>query len=242
MAATTSTSSYLVDVAMLTDSQSFLVTHIMVDKAVLTEDAELSEGSQVTEGSQVSEGWKSLDGIPCIMGGIQALVASLGGTLHGQTSRDFPWKTLPKELARLGYVLVNYPDKTLMPGELQPTLSRTKGIHDLPQQHRISLINCLKEGTLTIQAVTNDAAHLRLTTSKDPVVIGDVPSACSMHSCGQRAFADGHIDRKGLPYIQQPPSPTSHCHVQVIVEITWPPPRPTSIMLPPPHSASITWP
>jgi hypothetical protein len=46
----------------------------MVDKAVSTEDAELSEGSQVTEGSQVSEGWKSLDGILCIMGGIQALV------------------------------------------------------------------------------------------------------------------------------------------------------------------------
>lgn len=48
-----------------------LICFQMVDKVVSTADAELSE---VTEGSQVSEGWKSLDGIPCIMGGIKALV------------------------------------------------------------------------------------------------------------------------------------------------------------------------
>ncbi|KAG1904168.1 uncharacterized protein F5891DRAFT_977058 [Suillus fuscotomentosus] len=152
MAATTGTSSYLVDVATLTDSQSFLVTRIMVDKAVSTEDTELSEGSQVTKGSQ------------------HHLV---GHCMGGQVA-TFPGKHSQKNSLALG-------------------------IHDLPQQHRISLVNCLKEGTLTIRAVTNDAAHLRLTTSKDPVVIGDVPSACSMHSRGRRAFADGRIDRKGLP-------------------------------------------
>ncbi|KAG2113976.1 hypothetical protein DEU56DRAFT_710710, partial [Suillus clintonianus] len=102
-------------------------------------------------------------------------------------------------LARLGYVLVNYPDETLMPGELRSTFCRTKGIHDLNQRHRANIINHLKTGTLTIRAVTSDAARMRLTTSKDPVVIGEAPLACSMHSCGRRAFADGRIDQKGLP-------------------------------------------
>lgn len=202
---------------------------------------------------------------------LDIIVASLGGTLRGRTGSDFPWKTLPKELARLGYVLVNYPDETLMPGELRPTISRSKGIHDLTQQHRVNLINCLKAGTLTIRAVTNDAARMRLTTSKDPVIIGDAPSACSMYPRGRRAFADGHIDQKGLrrlqrlpspvlqpspspilqpspsPVLQLSSSPVSHCRVQVIVEITQPPPRPVSITQPritqpPPSSASITRP
>ncbi|KAG2092830.1 uncharacterized protein F5147DRAFT_551765, partial [Suillus discolor] len=93
----------------------------------------------------------------------------------------------------------NYPDETLMPGKLCPSLSRTKGIHDLSHQHRANLINHLKAGTLTIRAVVSNAARIRLTTSKDPVIIGDAPSACSMHSHGQCAFADGRIDRKGLP-------------------------------------------
>ncbi|KAG2123258.1 hypothetical protein DEU56DRAFT_917566 [Suillus clintonianus] len=117
-----------------------------VDASVSTEDAELSEGSRLPE----EELWKSLEGIPCIMGGIRALVASLGGELRGRTGADFPWKSLPKELARLGYVLVNYPDETLMPGELRSTFCRTKGIHDLNQHHRANIINHLKTGTLTI--------------------------------------------------------------------------------------------
>ncbi|KAG2096050.1 uncharacterized protein F5147DRAFT_778412 [Suillus discolor] len=114
---------------------------------------------------QVDAGWKTLDGIPCIMGGLTALVASVSGTLRGRTQNDFPWKTLPKELARLGCCLVNYPNKTLMPGETRPTLSRSKGIHDLTLPHRINLVNALKMGTLTIRAVTNDAARTRLTMS-----------------------------------------------------------------------------
>ncbi|KAG2123257.1 hypothetical protein DEU56DRAFT_745549 [Suillus clintonianus] len=73
---------------------------------------------------------------------------------------------------------------------------------------------------------------MRLTTSKDPVVIGEAPLACSMHSCGRRAFADGRIDQKGLPRLPRlhlPPStPSSRRRAQVVVEITRPPPRPAS--------------
>ncbi|KAG1801849.1 uncharacterized protein BJ212DRAFT_1487576 [Suillus subaureus] len=132
---------------MLTDSQSFSISRILVDVAMSTEDTLPTE---VSGGSCLSEEWKNLDGIPCIMGGMRALTASLGGMLHGRTSADFPWKTLPKELARLRYVLTNYPDNTLIPGELRPSLSCTKGIYDLNHHHCVNLINHLKAGTLTI--------------------------------------------------------------------------------------------
>lgn len=177
---------------------------------------------------------------------LNIILASLGGTPRGRTSGDFPWKSLPKKLARLGYVLINYPDEISMPGELWPTISCSKGIHDLTQQHRTSLINCLKAGTLTIRAVTNDAAHLRLTTSNDPVIIGEAPSTSSMYSCGRRAFADGRIDQKGLSHLQWSPSPVpqlpsssvSRCRTQVIMEITQLPPHLASITRPPPRPAS----
>jgi hypothetical protein len=64
---------------------------------------------------------------------LDIIVASLGSTPYGHTGGDFLWKTLPKELACLGYILINYPDETLMPGKLQPTISCSKGIHDLTQ-------------------------------------------------------------------------------------------------------------
>ncbi|KAG1779250.1 hypothetical protein EV702DRAFT_932862, partial [Suillus placidus] len=100
-------------------------------------------------------------------------------------------------LARLGCCLVNYPEDTLMPGKIQPSLSRTKGVHGLTMPHRANLIIALKTGTLNIRAVTDDAARMRLITSKDPVIIGEAPSHRSPHFRGRRAFADGDIDRKG---------------------------------------------
>ncbi|KAG2088055.1 uncharacterized protein F5147DRAFT_587855, partial [Suillus discolor] len=80
--------------------------------------------------------------------------------------------------------------------------------------------------------VVSDAARIRLTTSKDPVIIGDAPSACSMHSHGQRAFADGCIDRKGLPHLNPSSLPAPRCRTQVIMEITRQPPRPASRAVP----------
>jgi hypothetical protein len=129
----------------------------------------------------------------------------------------------------------------LIPGELRPSLSRTKGIHDLSHHHRVNLINHLKAGILTIRAVKSDAARTRLTTSKDPVIIGEAPLARSLHSHGRRAFADGRIDRKGLPHLSLPSSsPTSHRRTQVIVEITRPPPRPASRAVPKPSAVHIS--
>ncbi|KAG1886389.1 uncharacterized protein F5891DRAFT_988558 [Suillus fuscotomentosus] len=204
MTATISQSSHFVDVATQTDAHSFTITRLLVDTAVMTGDPEVSS-------IQVDAGWKTLDGIPCIMGGLTALVASVGGTLRGRTQTEFPWKTLPKELARLGCCLVNYPNETLMPGETRPTLSRSKGVHDLTLPHRINLVNALKMGTLTIRAVTNDAARTRLMMSTDPVIIGEAPSHRSIYSRGRRAFANGDIDCKGPRRLASPPStpPTS---------------------------------
>jgi hypothetical protein len=135
--------------------------------------------------------------------------ASVGGTLRGRTSNDFPWKTLPKELARLGCRLVNYPDDTLMPGEIRPTLIRSKGIHDLTLPHRVNLVNALKMGTLTIQAMTNDTARKRLTMSWDPVIIAEAPSYRSNHSRARRVFANGDIDFRGPRRLASPPSTPS---------------------------------
>ncbi|KAG2124877.1 hypothetical protein DEU56DRAFT_916817 [Suillus clintonianus] len=254
MTMTISKPSHLVDAATQTDLHSFVTTHLLVDVAVSTEGPGVSG---VTASLQVHDcGWKALDGIPCIMGGITALAASVGGTLHGRSPKDFPWKTLPKELAQLGCCLVNYPEETLMPGEIRPTLRRTKGIHDLSIPHPI----------------TSNAARLRLLTSKDPVIIGEAPSHRSIHPRGRHAFADGDIDRKGprrLPSppatpttrpatpstrpatppatppapLPAPPQPTTSAirrRVQVFVEISRPPPRPAIVAIsrPPPRPAS----
>ncbi|KAG1857402.1 hypothetical protein DFJ58DRAFT_659166, partial [Suillus subalutaceus] len=135
-------------------------------------------------------------------------------------------------LAQLGCCLVNYPDETLMPGETRPTLTRTKGIHDLTLRHRANLVNALKTGALTIRAVTSDAGRTRLTMSKDPIIIGEAPSHHSIHSRGRRAFADDNIDRKGLHRLPSPPATPS---TRSASPSTCPaiPPHPTA----PPHSA-----
>ncbi|KAG1858749.1 hypothetical protein DFJ58DRAFT_726535 [Suillus subalutaceus] len=187
---------HLVDAATQMDMHSFTISQILIDAAVSTEDlgGEDLGVSEVTTGLQVDDGWKVLDGIPCIMGGLTALVASVGGTLRGRAPNNFPWRTLPKELARLGYFLVDYPNETLMPGEIRPSLTRSKGIHDLTIPHCDNLVNALKSGTLTIQAVTSDAARTRLVMLKDPIIIGEAPTHRSIHSHRQRAFANGGFD------------------------------------------------
>jgi len=113
-------------------------------------DTAVRAKTEPSESADEKEDWRTLRGIPCITGGITALVASFGGTLRGHTRDQFPWKTLPKELARLGFVLVDYPVDTLMPGETRVDLARTKGIRDLTAIHRLNLIRALKRGTLTI--------------------------------------------------------------------------------------------
>ncbi|KAG2122363.1 hypothetical protein DEU56DRAFT_917856 [Suillus clintonianus] len=211
----------------------FVTTHLLVDAAVSTEGPGVSE---VTASLQVHDcGWKALDGIPCIMGGITALAASVGGTLHGRSPKDFPWKTLPNELARLGCCLVNYPEETLMPGEIRPTLRRTKGIHDLTIRHRANLVNALKTGTLTIRAITSDAARSRLLTSRDPIIIGEAPSHRSSHPRGRRAFADGNIDRKGPRRLPSPPATPTTRPATPSTRPATPPATPPAPLPAPPH-------
>ncbi|KAG2054504.1 hypothetical protein BDR06DRAFT_1007679 [Suillus hirtellus] len=226
-------SSHLVDAATQTDAHSFTISQILIDAAVSTEDLGVGEDlgvSEVTTGLQVDEGWKALDRIPCIMGGLTALVASVGGTLCGRAQNNFPWRTLPKELARLGYFLINYPNETLMPGEIRPSLTRSKGIHDLTIPHRDNLVNAL-----------NDTARTRLIMSKDPIIIGEAPTHRSFHSHGQRAFTNGDFDQNGPPCLAAFPTIPLTCRrVEVFVEISRLPPRPASraISCPPPWPAS----
>ncbi|KAG1777167.1 hypothetical protein EV702DRAFT_1197488 [Suillus placidus] len=245
MTATIYQSSQLVDVATQTDAHSFTFTRIRTQEFKLVGSPQVSK--TMTDGT--------LDGIPCITGGITALVASVGCTLRGRTANDFPWKTMLRELTQLGCCLINYPEDTLMPGEIQPSLSRTKGIHGLTMPHRANLIIALKTGTLTIRAVTDDAAHMRLMMSKDPVIIREAPSHHSPHSCGRRprrlpsppspSPTGSSTPRPSAPPTGPPTGPSgpptepsgpstgpsgppTRRYVQVYVEISCPPPRPAS--------------
>ncbi|KAG1851786.1 hypothetical protein C8R48DRAFT_777740 [Suillus tomentosus] len=122
------------------------------------------------------EGWRLLEGIPCIVGGLTALL----GTLEGRGG-NFPWKTLPTVLARRGCILENYPEDVLMPGERRSTLAKSKGIHDLTIHERFKLANALKNDALTVKSVATDARK-SLTTSRVPVIVGEAPIANSLHT------------------------------------------------------------
>ncbi|KAG2365063.1 hypothetical protein BDR07DRAFT_1481746 [Suillus spraguei] len=99
----------------------------------------------------------NINGIPCIVGGLTALLGMLNG--RGGT---FPWKTLPTILAHCGYILHHYPENVLMPGERRPTLARSKGIHNLTLCEWDPLTDALKANTITIEHVTTDKAHKTL--------------------------------------------------------------------------------
>ncbi|KAG1769966.1 hypothetical protein EV702DRAFT_1202631 [Suillus placidus] len=119
------------------------------------------------------EGWRLLEGIPCIAGGLTAL---LGGTI--------PWKTLPKVLAHHGYILENYPEGILMPGERRPTLTRSKGIHDLTALECFQFADALKNNVLTIKSILTLDARKSLTKSRAPVIVGEAPTTHSPHTHG----------------------------------------------------------
>ncbi|KAG1850442.1 hypothetical protein F4604DRAFT_1934459 [Suillus subluteus] len=137
------------------------------------------------------EGWRLLDGIPCIIGGLTALL----GTLEGRGG-NFPWKTLPTILAHRGCILENYPDKILLPSERHLTLAKSKGIHNLTMYERFKLADALKKNALTVKSVATDARK-GLTASRVPVIIGEAPIN-SLHTRRRQMFANGCIDRLGL--------------------------------------------
>ncbi|KAG1837401.1 hypothetical protein C8R48DRAFT_782721 [Suillus tomentosus] len=119
------------------------------------------------------EAWRLLEGIPCIVGGLTAL------------------------LARRGCILENYPEDILMPSERRSTLAKSKGIHDLTIHERFKLADALKNDALTCKSAATDALK-SLTASRVPVIVGEAPIAKSLHTRGRRGFANGRIDRFGL--------------------------------------------
>ncbi|KAG1745892.1 uncharacterized protein EDB91DRAFT_1246031 [Suillus paluster] len=115
------------------------------------------------------------------MGGLTELC----GKLNFQ-GRNFAWKTLPALLAKRGYVIHNYPEYTLMPGEKRTML----------------------DNSLTVQHITTDEARRRLLRSHDPVIIGEAPGSELQYSHGRCQFFNSRIDQKGLHRLISPaPSP-----------------------------------
>ncbi|KAG1867142.1 hypothetical protein C8R48DRAFT_540976, partial [Suillus tomentosus] len=100
-------------------------------------------------------------------------------------------------LGKHGFVLHNYPENTLMPGERRNTLRKSKGIHDLTLRECGVLADALKDDVLTLQRLTTDDACRRLLASRDPVIYGEAPGPDSRCTHGRRQFADSHIDRNG---------------------------------------------
>ncbi|KAG2154224.1 uncharacterized protein EDB93DRAFT_1081597 [Suillus bovinus] len=107
------------------------------------------------------------------------------GELKGRGG-TFPWKLLPRELARHGYILQHYPENVLMPGEKCATLIRSKGIHDLSLHERQVFANALKNNLLTIKTITRQRALAHLMASHSPMIIEEAPASHSMHKCGRR--------------------------------------------------------
>jgi hypothetical protein len=112
--------------------------------------------------------WRTLsDDIQCIRAGMDVMFSKfvvsvwlphftylfegkLGGQLTGR-SGTFPWKGLPKELARHRFVMAGYPEDTLMPGEPRATVARSKGISDLDKREQRVLADAMRSGKLVIQ-------------------------------------------------------------------------------------------
>ncbi|KAG2122846.1 hypothetical protein BD769DRAFT_1324917, partial [Suillus cothurnatus] len=103
-------------------------------------------------------------------------------------------------LAHHGYILENYLENILMPGERCATLVKSKGIHDLSIHEWSILADALKNNALTIKTVAMDALE-NLMASCVPIIIGEAPSTDSHHTHGRQGFADGQIDRLGLSHL-----------------------------------------
>ncbi|KAG1833294.1 hypothetical protein DFJ58DRAFT_847833 [Suillus subalutaceus] len=142
--------------------------------------AEWLERREVTD----SEHWKQLNGIPCIIGGLNALLGMLEGC--GGT---FPWKTLPTILARRGCTLHHYPKNVLMPGKKRPMLARSKGIHNLTLHEQDLLADALRTNSITIQHITNNNSRRKIQISREPIIFGEAPEYDSPDLHGRRGLA-----------------------------------------------------
>ncbi|KAG1745413.1 uncharacterized protein EDB91DRAFT_1080333 [Suillus paluster] len=154
----------------------------------------------------VPDGWRLLDGIPCIIGGLTAL------------------------LACRGCILQYYPENILMPSERCATVARSKGIHDLSLREHLVLADTLKKDTLTVKSVTTLDAHKDLMVLCVPVMIGETPVGDPLIIHGRHKFANGWINRLGLasPDDTSPsnshPASSHQRRPHVFIEVTLPPP------------------
>ncbi|KAG1855716.1 hypothetical protein DFJ58DRAFT_841014 [Suillus subalutaceus] len=92
----------------------------------------------------------------------------LGGQLSSK--RNFPWKTFPAELIRLGMVIKGYPEDVLLPGEFHTTAN--KGIANLTLKETRIFVAALKAGTMRIKKVS-EASHTSPTPLPDDHDSGD---------------------------------------------------------------------
>ncbi|KAG2745362.1 hypothetical protein P692DRAFT_20655750, partial [Suillus brevipes Sb2] len=121
-------------------------------------------------------------------------IEKLGGKLSSK--RNFPWKTLPAELIRLGMIIRGYPEDVLLPGDFHTTSN--KGIANLTLKETGILITALKAGSMQVKKVS-EATQALLLTSEMPVLEGAPPAEDSAHRGARRLFANGQSDRLGLP-------------------------------------------
>lgn len=128
--------------------------------------------------------------VSLLLESFQTFTQNGAGKLEGRGG-TFPWKLLPRELARRGYVLQHYPENVLMPGEKRDTLIRSKGIHDLSLRERQVFANALKNNLLTVKTITRQRALAHLMASRSPVIIEEAPASHSVHKRGQCWYANG---------------------------------------------------
>ncbi|KAG1882370.1 hypothetical protein F4604DRAFT_1537412, partial [Suillus subluteus] len=103
--------------------------------------------------------------------------------------KNFPWKTLPSELARNSLVIKGYPDDVLLPGGVHSNAN--KGIANLTLKEIGTIVGALQAGTMYVSKVS--------AAKQVPILVGAPPAGDSEHTAGCRLFANGQLDRRGLP-------------------------------------------
>ncbi|KAG0694722.1 hypothetical protein DFH29DRAFT_1006068 [Suillus ampliporus] len=135
---------------------------------------------------------ETLNGIPCIIGGLSALL----GTLDGQGG-DIPMEDTTHHFSPLWLH--------------SPPLPREYS-HACEQD---LLADALRTNSITVQHITTDDAHQQIMTFHEPIIFGEAPEYDSQNLHGRCAFLNGRIDRKGLPRLTmaetspEPPSEPS---------------------------------
>ncbi|KIK16805.1 hypothetical protein PISMIDRAFT_15592 [Pisolithus microcarpus 441] len=116
------------------------------------------------------------------------------------SGRLFPWKNLPKSLAKSSIVCYNFPDKVLFPSEeRQPCpKSGSKGISDLTLAECGTLIAALTDKSKHgLRFVVKPDLHDALYYSRSPVIYGAPLDPDLKHAFAKRMYANLKCDRHG---------------------------------------------